>query len=115
MPVPLVKHMASDDRLLVQGASTILAESGTLQYLTASASVSVTLLDWLTGEEVAGETWPLALTYIPGSQGDFHTVLRDTLTVTLGQLLRMTLTMDNGVDQARVLSLRCQVRADGVP
>lgn len=50
------------------------------------AVVKVTLLD-NAGNSVAGQTWPLVLAYVPGSNGHYRGVLKYTLEVTHGQAL----------------------------
>lgn len=97
--MPEVLYDGNDNVLRVQRAYSIDLTTGDPVYLTASATVAVTLLDTETGEEVDGETWPLALTYLAGSQGGFLGILRDGLTLTPGQALTARVTLDNGADQ----------------
>ena len=42
------------------------------------ATVTVTVMD-SSGVEVTGETWPLTMDYISGSDGNYQAVLTDTL------------------------------------
>ena len=112
MAATLILHPGSDMRLLVTGVATRVIETGDLLYLDDSAMVEVTVVDRGTQEALGGETWPLALTYITGSQGHFHVPLRDSLEVTVHQPLDILLTMDNGVDQHRSLRLPCLVTVD---
>ena len=43
-----------------------------------AATVTVTITD-SDGNEVAGETWPLTLPYVSGSEGDYRANLADTI------------------------------------
>lgn len=112
MTAVLSKRLNTDDRLLLTGLATINVSTGASTYLTGSATVTVTVLDRTTQVAVAGETWPVALSYITGSSGDFHGVLRDTLTVVEYQQLDVRVIIDNGTDQKRTLILPCLVIID---
>lgn len=71
-----------------------LKNSATDEFIN-DATVTVTLTD-SAGSQVAGETWPLAVSYINASDGVYRATLRDTLTLTAGQLYRATVTADAG-------------------
>jgi len=45
------------------------------------ATVTVTLTD-RAGNEVSGETWPVTLNYVAGSDGKYRGTLSDTLSIT---------------------------------
>ena len=61
------------------------------------ATVTVTLTD-TAGTQIAGETWPLTMGYVSGSNGKYRATLEDTLTVTLGQMLVATVnTLGDGL------------------
>jgi hypothetical protein len=62
-----------------------------------SATVIVTLTD-ADGAEVAGETWPLAMSYVSGSNGTYRANLADTLTLTNGGRYDATVTADAGAN-----------------
>jgi len=62
-----------------------------------SATVTVTITD-SAGEEVAGETWPLAMAYVSGSDGDYRANLADTLTLVDGASYTAAVTADAGVN-----------------
>jgi FtsP/CotA-like multicopper oxidase with cupredoxin domain len=105
MTTAYYKRLATDDRLLITGARTVNLTTGALAYLTDAATVTATVRDHATQVAVSGETWPVTLTYITGSDGDFHGPLRDTLSVTVGQRLDVVVVLDNGTDQKRTLTL----------
>ena len=112
MAAYLIKNKDTDDRLLVPSCRTVDLDTGAEGYLDETATVEATLLDRATQDEIAGETWPLALTYITGSDGDFHGPLRDTCVVTEFQQLDLQVVIDNGADQRRTLVLPCVVQVD---
>ena len=90
---------ANDNVLHANGLYTVDVLTGQHVWLDDGATVSVTLIDALTEDNVVGETWPLALNYIAGSRGDFIGVLRDGITVAPGQGLVARVIADNGTDQ----------------
>lgn len=103
-------YLLNNDMLLrLTGTYTIDQTTGLPVYLTGAATVQVTVLNAATGAEIAGETWPLALTYLAGSRGDFLGVLKDTLTVTVGQALIGRVTADNGANQHMERDIEIQV------
>jgi hypothetical protein len=99
----------NDNLIRLTGAYTIDQDTDQPAYLTDSATVGVTLIDLLTDDDVVGETWPVSLTYVAGSQGDFVGVLRDGITVSPGQALIARVTIDNGTDQYGQIDVDVQV------
>jgi len=96
--VPSFIYRANDNLLKASRLSTV-DTSGQTIYLDGTATVEVTLTD-LQGVALAGETWPLPLDYITGSQGDFQGVIRDTVVLpSPGSTVRALLVIDNGIDQ----------------
>jgi hypothetical protein len=64
-----------------------LAEIDALQNAVSSAYInnatcSVTLYDQ-SGTEVTGETWPLTMSYVAASNGDYRATITDTVTANL--------------------------------
>jgi hypothetical protein len=112
MSAILRKRLNTDDRLLLTGLATVNVSTGVSTYLTGSASVTATVLDHATQAVVTGDTFPITLTYITGSSGDFHGVIRDSLVVTEFQRLDIRVVIDNGTDQKRTLVLPCVVEID---
>lgn len=92
----LIIYKRNDNLLVVRGAGTI-SPYGVISYFNQDTTVEVTLTS---GEAlVAGERWPMALIYIPGSQGDFQGDLRDTLQLPTSGVLTAKLVVDNGIGQ----------------
>lgn len=71
-----------------------LRDQATGDYLNA-ATVTVTLKD-SSGVAVAGESWPLAMSYITASNGTYRAILRDTLTFAAGARYVATVIADAG-------------------
>lgn len=67
-------YISNDNLLTLVG----LQNEATSAYLN-SATVAVTLVD-SDGTEVAGGTWPLTMSYVGGSDGNYRATLPDTLT-----------------------------------
>lgn len=103
--MPAILYEANDNILRVTGATSISLETGLAVYLDAQALVTVTVVDVDTGEEIAGQTWPMALNYVAGSDGDYLAVLPDVLVVVPGQALRAHIELDNGANQHGELEL----------
>ncbi|MDG4903209.1 hypothetical protein P9279_22115 [Mesorhizobium sp. WSM4962] len=66
----------------------------------ADADVTVTVKD-ADGEEVAGQTWPLTLASIDGTEpeGNYRGILKDTLELTAGQTYYAHVDADAGSDR----------------
>ena len=94
--MPNVVYRLNDNLVVARGVSTI-DQNGKTVFLTATAVVQLTLR--VNGALVPGETWPMALTYIAGSSGDFQGNLKDTLTLPVAGLATAQLIVDNGADQ----------------
>jgi len=86
-----------NDNLIQAVGLYVIDSNGDKDFLDSGATVQVTLS--IDGVNVVGETWPLSLTYIPNTDGDFQAVLKDTLTLTLGKICKAVLTVDNGANQ----------------
>lgn len=99
----------NDNLIRLTGAYTIDQDTDQPVYLTSDATIGVTLIDLLTDDDIAGETWPVSLSYVAGSQGDFVGVLRDGITVSPGQALIARVTIDNGADQYGQIDVDVQV------
>jgi hypothetical protein len=63
-----------------------------------NASVTVTLIDYATGAQVSGETWPLALSNVPLSNGDYRATLVDSLSLSTIKRYLAKVTVDGGTD-----------------
>jgi hypothetical protein len=77
--MPLIVYISTDNVIKVSGLRDAITDT----YQNAAA-VTVTMYD-SADAEVVGETWPLALTYVPASNGDYIATLVDTLTLTTGE------------------------------
>lgn len=62
-----------------------------------TATVTVTVKD-ADDVDVVGETWPLTMNYVSGSNGDYRANLADTLTLVDGSRYYATVTADAGVN-----------------
>ena len=88
----------SDHALHVDGAQSENLTTGVLAYLGAGATVTVTLTT-TAGVPLAGETWPVAATFIAGSNGNFRAIIRRTIIWPVSGRARAVITIDNGTDQ----------------
>lgn len=73
------------------------------------ASVSVTVIDATTDAEIAGQTWPATMEYVPESSGDYQATLDYDLIVNPAQALIAKVVADAG--EGLRLSLRVPVIA----
>lgn len=97
----------NDNLVVARGVSTV-DQNGKTVYLTSTAVVQLTLR--VDDVLVPGETWPIALTYIAGSNGDFQGNLKDTLTLPASGVAVAQLVVDNGADQRGELAIDLQVQ-----
>ena len=88
--------IGSDNLFEVTGAQNVL----TGDFLN-SATVQVTVVDATTETEVNGETWPLTLSYVAASNGDYRGVLSDQLVLQEQQSLRYDVVVDAGAGLRR--------------
>lgn len=78
-------------------------------YITG-ATVACTLYD-SDGNQVSGETWPLAMAYVGGSNGAYRAVLADTLSLTPGSYTaEITANAGAGAQYLGTFTLTAQVR-----
>lgn len=109
--MPHVLYDGNTNRLLGKGLHTRDLISGEPVYLDGSAVLAVTLVDHATQTQIAGGIWPLSLTYIEGSNGDFHAPIRaDALTLTPYQAVDAVIAGTSGVDQIIEVRLECLVQ-----
>jgi hypothetical protein len=88
-----VIYVSNDNLLKVNGLRNALAAAGV--YL-ETATVTVTLVDEQ-GAAVSGETWPLSLAFVAGSDGNYRATLKDTLSITADKKYKAKITADGGV------------------
>ncbi len=98
-----VFYAASDNYILVEGIQNVSDSS----YIN-SGTVSLYLYD-SAGVEITGQTWPLVMSYIAASDGDWDGNVRDDANLTVGQVVKVVIIADGGagltrryVDHARV-------------
>lgn len=96
--MPGLIYRANDNVLRACGVSTI-DTTGQQVYLTGLATVEVTVTD-TAGVPLLGETWPVRLDYVEGSQGEFLGVIRDSVQLPpAGSTVKAKLVIDNGENQ----------------
>lgn len=64
-----------------------------------NATVTLALTDSVTGTAIAGQAWPVTLSYVAGSQGRYEATLDYDLVVTEGQRLLAKYTVVHGLLQ----------------
>ena len=62
------------------------------------ATVTVTVKDSL-GVEVTGQSWPTAVDYVSGSDGDYYCILDENLDLTAGESYIAEIDADGGVNR----------------
>lgn len=72
------------------------------------ATVAVTLKD-VNGSNVVGETWPLTMSYVTGSNGQYKATLKDTLTLTANDRYTAYITAVSGTANLEI-ELPCTAR-----
>lgn len=95
------------------GNDVVLTVTGLLDPLTDEyfngATVNVTVKD-LSGTNVSGQTWPLALNYIVASDGDYEGVLEDGMVLTDGRYYEIAVTTNVGADLVALWRKRLPAR-----
>lgn len=104
----MIAYVGTDNLLMLDQARTVDLATGETRYLDGTATVEMTVLD-SEGVEVLPETWPLALTYVPGYRGRFMGPLRDGLEWITGREYTLVAVVDAGTDQRRVWRIPLQV------
>lgn len=72
-------------------------------------TVTVTVTD-VKGAQVAGETWPLAMAFVAGSNGDYRATLKETLGFTAGKEYLADIVADGGAGLKARWKFRFKVR-----
>lgn len=75
----------------------------------SGATVQLTMVDAATDVEIGGQTWPAAMSYVNGSDGDYRLTLEYDLDVSEGQTLLAKVIADAG--EGLRMSLRVPVLA----
>jgi hypothetical protein len=94
-------YLSNDHRLSLEGlfavdfgGATTHPDTSELGDYVNDATVTVTLYKGETGNTVAGETWPLSLSYVSASNGDYEAVLSDGLALREGRIYVAVVTVD---------------------
>lgn len=61
------------------------------------ATVTVTIVNAATGATVAGQSWPMTMTYVPASSGNYRAILADTISFTAKTKYKAKITANAGV------------------
>ena len=75
------------------------------------ATVTVTLTDATTGEEVDGATWPVNMNYLDDSNGVFRCSLTHELELLAGRQYNAVVVADGGVGLYASFTVLCVARA----
>lgn len=60
------------------------------------ATVNVTLVDAKTGVQIGNMAWPITLSYVAGSNGDYRATIPYNISVTKGQYVIAQVSVDGG-------------------
>ena len=103
-------YIGNDTLASLSGLRAATAAEGT--YIN-DGTVTLTLMD-VDGVELAGETWPLTMSYITDSDGVYRAVIQDTLSLTPGATYIAELTADGDSLQAQwTVELKATIRGAG--
>ena len=102
MPPPEVIYISSDNLIEVTGVLNVATNT----YLN-SATVTVRLVDAATSSDISGQSWPLTLTYVAASNGDYRGTLSDDLVISGSQNITAQVTVDGGAGLKRYWEVAC--------
>ena len=91
-------YVGNDLVVRLVGAQAVNLSTGVATYLTGAATVQFRI-QTAAYVDVAGETWPQAMSYIAGSEGNFLGVVRNDVALQAGVAYRFIATVDAGPDQ----------------
>ena len=94
----MIAYASNDNVVRLTGARAVSLATGVSTYLTGAASVTFRV-QTETYVDVPGETWPLSMTYIAGSDGNFIGVLRNEVVLSVGAQYRFIGVVDAGNNQ----------------
>ena len=95
-------YIGSDNIIEVTGVTNV----ATSEYIN-NAVVTLTLVDTATGDEVSGQTWPLVLSYVTSSNGNYRGTINDDVTLSAQQTLTAKVTLDGGAGLKRYWEKPC--------
>jgi hypothetical protein len=96
MGLPEILFMQSDNLIEVSGVKNVATDA----YLN-SATVTVTLKDAGTDINLSGQSWPLTLSYVPESNGNYRGTITNDVLTTSGQRLKAAVSVDAGEGLSR--------------
>jgi len=89
--------VGTDNKIQLDG---LLDQSTSPQTYINDATVTVTLTD-TAGDEVSGETWPLAMSYVTSSNGKYTATLTDSLSLSPNKRYTAQVVADGGDGKKR--------------
>lgn len=103
-------RLKSDNLLVLENLKDELEDLKGNTAWVNNATVSVTLYDGKDEDtEISGQSWPVTMSYISGSDGTYAATLEDGLSVARGDLVWVTATADAGSDVIRKFTLFAKV------
>lgn len=94
----MIAYVDNDNVVRLDGATAVNLSTGLHTYLDGTATVRFTITD-LSNVPVPGETWPVPMTYIAASQGNFIGVVRRTVQLVANQDYKFIGEVTFGLDQ----------------
>ena len=89
-------YLDNDNTLTLRGLQDIDGREADPETYLNGATVTVTLYEADGTTEVAGETWPLTMTNVPLSDGDYRAILSDAITLAEGREYIARVNADDG-------------------
>jgi hypothetical protein len=68
-------------------------------YINSSTTLTVTLYPLDSTTAVTGETWPVTMTYVSGSNGKYRATLKDTLSLSVNSTYVAQVTSDSAANK----------------
>jgi len=107
MESPQVYYYKNDTLLELAGLKDEVTEA----YIN-TATVTATVKN-AAGTAVTGQAWPLTLSYVTASDGDYRGVLEAALSVAVGDRLTVEVTIDGGSGREAFFAIPVTVRQRG--
>lgn len=99
---------------LYVGNDTVLEVKGLKNEVTGAflnaATVTATLSDSASGAEVSGQSWPVTLAYVAGSDGDYRATLSYAMSLTANGRYTASITADAGAGLRAQWSVPCRAQ-----
>lgn len=103
----------SNVTVLFTGNDTVVEVKGLKGEVTGlpmnAATVTATLVDE-TGTQVTGQSWPVSLSYVTGSDGNYRATLSHLLAITAGGKYTLNITADGGAGLLASWGIDCVAR-----